>query len=146
MPKFIVLAGLSGVGKTYRRTTDPALKDLPYVDIADIYRDNPGGIPPRDAFSMLINEAFGYINDGAEAVVLEAYFKPGSFQRKSLEYYAEGSSVQVEYIDLTASVAVCKERILAQGKAAIDKGEDAVWWNNYTMTRIHFLAGSYSSS
>jgi len=146
MTRFIVLAGLSGVGKTYRRTTDPALKDLPYVDIADIYRDNPGGIPPRDAFSMLINEAFGYINDGAEAVVLEAYFKPGSFQRKSLEYYAEGSSVQVEYIDLTASVALCKERILSQGKAAIEAGEDAVWWNNYTMTRIHFLAGNYSPS
>jgi hypothetical protein len=139
MPKFICLSGLSGVGKSFRRTTDPKLKDLPYVDVADIYRSNPG-IQAKDAFSMLINEAFGYITDGAETVVLEAYFKPASFQRRTLEYYAEGSEVQVEYIDLVETAEICKVRILAQEKEAIAMGGDPTYWHHYTATRIHLLA------
>jgi hypothetical protein len=41
MKKVIVLAGVSGTGKTHARTHDPELKDLPYVDIAEIYERWP---------------------------------------------------------------------------------------------------------
>jgi len=138
MPKFIVLAGVSGVGKSYRRTTDPALKDLPYVDIADIYRDNPG-ILPRQAFSMMVTEAFAMINDGKETIVLEALFKKNGFQREGLEYYADAADIQIEYIDLTASVEECVQRIKAQEKKAIAEGEDKQWWNTYTKARLEYL-------
>ena len=37
----IILAGVSGNGKTHIRLNDPALRDLPYVDIADIYEEYP---------------------------------------------------------------------------------------------------------
>jgi predicted kinase len=139
MPKFIALCGVSGVGKTHRRTTDPALKNLPFVDIADIYRDNPG-IQPRQAFSMLINKAFTMVRDGAETVVLEAYFKPGSFQRESLEYFCEADGVQIEYIELTASIEECKQRIQSQAQQAIAGGEDPAWWKYYTTTRLDLLS------
>ena len=36
-----MLAGVSGVGKTHARLTDPALKDLLCVDIGDVYRQYP---------------------------------------------------------------------------------------------------------
>ena len=138
MPKFIVLCGVSGVGKSYRRTTDPDLKDLPFVDIADIYRDNPG-MQPRQAFSMMLNEAFGLINDGKETVVLEAYFKPKSYQREGLEYYCDSADIQIEYIELVAPVAECKKRIQAQAEEAIARGEDPDWWKSYTTARLEFL-------
>jgi len=137
MPKFICLCGVSGVGKSHRRTTDPALKDLPFVDIADIYRENPG-IQPREAFGMLMNEAHALITqDGHQTVVLEAYFKKGSFQRQVIEYYADG--VEIEYIELAAPVETCKERIRKQGEEAIARGEDKQWWTNYTTARLEFL-------
>ncbi|MGD0002838.1 MAG: hypothetical protein ABSE06_01270 [Anaerolineaceae bacterium] len=139
MPKFIVLCGVSGVGKSYKRTTDPALKDLPFVDIADIYRDNPG-IKPRDAFSMLINEAFSMFQDGAYTVVLEAYFKRGSFQRDALEYFCQGDGVDIEYIELSAPVEECKKRIQAQASEAIAAGGDPAYWATYTTARLEFLS------
>ncbi|NIV30035.1 MAG: hypothetical protein GWN58_11200, partial [Anaerolineae bacterium] len=41
MKKAIILWGVSGTGKTHARLNDPKLKDLPYIDIADIYRAHP---------------------------------------------------------------------------------------------------------
>ena len=55
MRKVIVLAGVSGVGKTHARLTDPTLRDLPCVDIADVYRE----YPLTDATQPASSEASG---------------------------------------------------------------------------------------
>jgi hypothetical protein len=41
MKRAIILSGVSGTGKTYTRTTAPELKDLPHLDIAEVYREFP---------------------------------------------------------------------------------------------------------
>jgi hypothetical protein len=41
MKRAIVLCGASGTGKTHARMNDPALKNLPHVDVADFYREFP---------------------------------------------------------------------------------------------------------
>ena len=62
MTKIIALSGLSGVGKTYRRTTDPSLKDLPYIDIADIYPEYPG-ISKLTAFGRMMTATEKILQD-----------------------------------------------------------------------------------
>ena len=111
MKKLICLSGISGVGKTYRRTTDPKLKDLPYVDIADIYCDNPG-IDAGQAFVMMYNEAMMLLEEH-DTVVLEAWFRSGSRQRQFIEHYAP-DNYEVQYIELDAPVEVCVQRIVEQ--------------------------------
>ena len=41
MPTIHALAGVSGAGKTYERTHNPLLQDLPTIDVADYYEQYP---------------------------------------------------------------------------------------------------------
>ncbi len=87
MKKIIVMSGLSGAGKTFTCTHDPELKDLPQLDIMDIFRKQRG-ITSTSAFPAFLGEVQMFINQN-DAIVLEAYFRPGSRQRDMLIWIAE---------------------------------------------------------
>ena len=71
MRKAIILAGVSGTGKTHARFNDPALKDLPCVDIADVYREFPefGWL---DALHALLKR-IRLLQQKHDAIVIEGY-------------------------------------------------------------------------
>jgi len=78
--KVIVLAGVSGVGKTHARLTDPALKDLPCVDIADVYCEYPE-FDWMEAFFALARRVRTCLEQ-CDTVIVEGYFLPGSTTRQ----------------------------------------------------------------
>jgi hypothetical protein len=137
MKKIIALSGVSGVGKTYARTHDPDLKDLPQLDIMDIYRKYPGIVPER-AFGGFLGEVQMLINKH-DTIVLEAYFRPGSKQRMMLEWIAEGVNASVEYRELFAPLAVCRARVLADAKDMSKDNPGDPFWKDYTEVRLKLL-------
>jgi len=112
MKKAIVLAGVSGVGKTHTRLTDPELKDLPHLDIADVYREFPE-FDWVEAFWALVKQVRSALGKHP-AVVIEGYFLPGSVTRRWLLDDLKVAGAQVEVRDLWAPIEVCQERIAAQ--------------------------------
>lgn len=112
--KLIVLAGVSGVGKTYTRTHDPRLKDLPCVDMADVYRDHPLRVWPETyyIFEARLDKTF----IGHDTVVAEGYFLPGSTTRNWLANKMRRLGIEMEFIDLHAALSTCEERIAASGE------------------------------
>jgi hypothetical protein len=109
MKKIIVLSGVSGVGKTHRRTSDPTLKQLPFIDIADIYKEHPG-ISKLTAFGRMMTSTEMLLRE-TDTVVLEAAFLPGSRQRDWLTVWADFLNAEVEYIELTAPKEILLERV-----------------------------------
>jgi predicted kinase len=85
MTRIIVLCGVSGVGKTYRCTTDPELIDLPHVDIADIYAEGDD-ISHAWALQLIHDRLETCLELGDPAVVVGATFRRTSEQRELLEY------------------------------------------------------------
>lgn len=113
----IILSGLSGTGKTRMRTRHPDLKDLPCVDIADVYRDMPGA-PWADVmheFLLRVREAL----DEHGTVVLEGYFLPGSTSQRMLLDDLRVAGATYEIISLWAPYEVCIGRL----ERARDSGE-----------------------
>jgi len=115
MKKAIILSGVSGTGKTYARTHDPELKDLPYVDIADVYREFPeldwsaaaGAVEKRAA--RLLQEH--------DTIVIEGYYLPGSTTRRWLVSALKIAGAQVEIREFWAPIEVCAQRIEQQWKS-----------------------------
>jgi predicted kinase len=148
MPRIIALCGLSGVGKTYRRETDPELKNLPYVDVADIYMEEEEGISSRWALQLMLNKIEYMIERGEQTIVVEASFRRRSGQRQWLEYLAGKYDYQVEYIELEAPVEECIERVKRQfeqfkQKSNVAEG-DIEKMESYTKARLEILHGSTS--
>jgi len=112
MKKVIVLTGVSGVGKTHARLNDPELKDLPCVDIADIYQEHPE-FDWRDALGILLLRVRTLLRKH-EVIVAEGYFLPGSSSRRCLVRDMRVAGAQVEFRDLWEPSEVCQERIVAQ--------------------------------
>lgn len=107
----IILSGLSGTGKTRLRTLHPDLWDLPYVDIADVYRDYPSyGWPlVMQEFLIRLRAAF----QDHETVVLEGYFLPGSPSLRLLINDLKAQGAHYEIIYLWAPPEVCQARLEA---------------------------------
>jgi hypothetical protein len=119
MKKIIALSGVSGVGKTYRRTTDPALKDLPFVDIANVYAEFPDGTPAQ-VFAEACFRLHGLLAKH-DTVVFEAALLPDGRQRPTLALCARGGDVRLEYIEIPAPPrAVLLERILNDFQKSIE--------------------------
>lgn len=106
------ISGFPGVGKTTLRKTDPKLKNLPHLDVADFYRKYPG-IHSNDAFALLLGEMDTLIEQGKD-VVVEATFFTNSIQRVWLGLHAGMHGVELKYIDLHADPQICYDRIKAQ--------------------------------
>jgi len=113
MPKTaIILSGVSGVGKTHARLNDPELKDLPHIDIADVYRKFPEFNWYEALYALLkrVREAF----EGHNQVVIEGYFLPGSVSRATLQGDLKviGATPEIRYF--WAPFETCRDRIVAQ--------------------------------
>jgi predicted kinase len=112
MKKAIVPSGVSGTGKTYARLHDPALKDLPYVDIADIFREFPE-FDWHDALYALLKR-IRLLLQKHDVVVVEGYFLPGTTSRNILIDDLKVAGAKVEIHEFWAPAEVCQERIAAQ--------------------------------
>jgi len=137
MKKIIAMSGVSGVGKTWARTHDADLKELPQLDIMDVYREYPG-ISPTGAFSQFIGKVQTLINRN-DCIVLEAYFRQGSRQRILLEWTAETVGATIEYRELHAPLDVCKARVKAQAIELFKDFPDDPFVKDYTDTRLRLL-------
>lgn len=98
MKTIIALSGISGAGKTHRRNTDPRLKNLPYVDIADVYAEFEG-VNPGFAFGEALRRVDGLLQIH-EAVIFEAAFMKGSRQRDTLYCFCRDRQFKLEYIEI----------------------------------------------
>lgn len=140
MKKIYVMSGISGSGKTYTRTHDPNLKDLPALDIADVYREHMN-LGPRDTFAIFLDRIIAAMEEH-DAIVVEAWFRPGSFQRKYLEYYAEYNGWEVFYFEHDTPVDVCKQRVLDAHKeieGRINDPEELQQFREFTEARLRLL-------
>jgi predicted kinase len=121
MKTIYALSGYPGSGKSTLRATDPRLKDLPFVDVADIYAEfDPIG--SQDAFSQLLIQASEALKD-SDAVVLEATFPRGHWQRTLLEGWAKMKKAKLEYIELAVDPRECYARVLKQYDEVAGKAE-----------------------
>jgi hypothetical protein len=112
MKRVIVLWGVSGTGKTHTRLNDPELRDLPCVDIADVYKEFPEadwlmayGIMERRVAKLL---------QAHDAIVAEGYFLPGSTTRRYLGWALKVAGAEPEYRECWAPLEVCAQRIADQ--------------------------------
>ena len=112
MKQAIVLCGVSGTGKTYARLNDPALKNLPYVDVADFYREFPG-LDWASATAVVCRKAREML-EAHDAIVIEGYCLPGSTTRNWLLNDMRVAGAVVEIREFWAPMETCIERISAQ--------------------------------
>jgi predicted kinase len=112
MKKVIVLAGVSGTGKTHARTHDPELKDLPYVDIAEIYERWPE-FDWYEVLYTLLKRARQLLQEH-EAIVIEGYFLRFSTSRRILVNDMKVAGAKVEFREFWAPFQVCALRITQQ--------------------------------
>ena len=101
MKRAIILSGVSGTGKTHGRLNDPALKDLPYVDVADFYREFPE-LDRASATAAVCRKARELLE--AHDTVVEGYYLPGSTTRNWLlnDMRVAGAVVEVREFQRTA--------------------------------------------
>ena len=113
MPKkVIVLSGVSGTGKTHARLHDPELKNLPCVDIADVYREFPE-FSWYEALPAMLKRMRKELEEH-DTVIVEGYFLPGTRSRNALDTDLRVAGVDIEYRFFWAPFEVCQERIAAQ--------------------------------
>lgn len=123
MKELIILSGVSGTGKTRYRTRHPDLKDLPFVDMADIYRDNPAIPKGVSGTVVLWHRVRGKLKEH-DTVVAEGYFLKGSVSRDALLTLAKGDGIKVRIISFWAPMDECEKRLrLQQMRGEISEGE-----------------------
>lgn len=110
--KVTVLCGVSGSGKTHRRTTDPDLQRLPYVDIADVYKDFPE-FDWSVATSVACRRVCVLLQQN-DHVVLEGYYLPNTPSRAIVINSMRVAGIDAEFILLTVTAAAAQQRILDQ--------------------------------
>ena len=126
--RVIVLCGVSGSGKTWTRTHDLRFKDLPYVDVAEIYRGYYDGDVIAD-WETVVDDAIDQVKDLLEAhqrVVLEGYFLPNTGSRRAVYSSLQRDESQVDFLDLNVPLDLCIERIEMQWVRGEIEEEDAM--------------------
>jgi len=120
--KAVIVTGVPGSGKTYERMTNQELASLPFVDIADVYRDIPD-ISWDAAVSAMLVKAEKLFLEGASTVVLEGIFLPGTPSRKLLEHELEDMRVDAEFILAHRSYMACRKGVIrsSEGKYETEK-------------------------
>jgi hypothetical protein len=112
MKKVIVLAGVSGTGKTRARLNDPELKGLPYLDIAEIYERWPE-FGWYEALYTLLKRIRGLLKEH-DVVVIEGYFLPETVSRTILTNDLKVAGAKVEFREFWEPFQVCALRITQQ--------------------------------
>lgn len=111
--KVIVLCGVSGSGKTWARTHHEALKDLPAVDVADAYRDNPEATY-LEATASVVKQVKNLLLR-YDTVVVEGYYLPNSLTRNMVKNGLREVAC-VEFRLLYAPIEVCRQRVECSGE------------------------------
>jgi predicted kinase len=112
MKKVIILAGVSGTGKTHARLNDPELKTLPCLDTADIYEEHPE-FGWYEALYALLKRARQLLQKH-DAIVIEGYFLRFSTSRRILVNDMKVAGATVEFREFWAPLQVCALRITQQ--------------------------------
>ena len=115
----IALAGLPGSGKTTARTKEKKLRDLPFVDIADIYAEHEY-ISSGAAFQKLLRKAESILAT-TDSVVLEAAFC--DWQRVSMEAMCACKNYNFRYREFHTPAEECVKRVKKQYKNEKDKAK-----------------------
>ena len=140
MKTIIALSGLPGSGKTTYKHSDPLLKGLPFVDVAEIYAElNP--IDSADAFAELLRQASESLETN-DTVVIEATLARGSWQRPLLEGFCKMRRFELSYIDFDVDPEVCYDRVMAQYNEVYPNAEsdaERLRLFNYYNGRINIL-------
>lgn len=107
-PDVIILAGVSGSGKTRTRLTE--YPECPYVDIAEVYKEIPwaGWYEATVAVATKVRKLAG-----DKPVIVEGYFLPGSASLKLLKQNISG--MRADYRLLHAPKEVCMQRVIESG-------------------------------
>ena len=117
MKKAIILTGVSGAGKTFARTHDPELVDLPVVDIADVYRVAEANFGLQLDWYSAHHKLLHHVRRALQkhnTMVVEGYYLPGSETRKMLLDDLKVQGVQADIRVFWAPLKVCLERIAQQ--------------------------------
>jgi predicted kinase len=95
MKRVICLSGVSGTGKTWWREHSKDHKHLPFVDIADIYKEAPvqWGFPAVYALWQKVEPLLAE----HDMVIVEGYFLKGSESRMALNHFCERAGVELVY-------------------------------------------------
>lgn len=115
MPKPVVqiMAGVSGVGKTYMRE-----KLWPHeyvIDMGIIRIEHPGEAWHSMFFDIFLPEIHGLLHDNeAEFIVVEGYFLPGTPSLKLLLEHLKVEGATPSYWFMWAPLLVCEDRINKQ--------------------------------
>jgi len=136
----IALCGAPGSGKSTYRTTNPETKDLPYLDVADIYAEY-GNIRSEDAYAELLARLLKLLADH-DKVVIEASHPKNHWQRTWLTYLAEMNGANVDFREFNAPAEECLRRVKAQYKDAVKNAKtdkDYRTVNQYYQARIEML-------
>lgn len=140
MKTIIALSGLPGSGKTTFKNSDPLLKTLPFVDVADVYAEfNP--ISARDAFAELLNQTSEHLK-GSDIVVIEASLARNTWQREVLANFCKMKHVSLKYKEFFVDAKTCYQRVLAQYNEVYPQAESddkRAIINNYFSSRIAIL-------
>ena len=118
MKTLYCIGGESATGKTTLRTTGDFLSNLPYVDLREIRSAHPKLVPGA-VFSVALRCVEVFLSD-SPAVVLEAYFRPESFQRIQVVRFSQRLEVKIEWRYLTATFAELVDRIEKQFRSGGD--------------------------
>jgi hypothetical protein len=105
-PKMYLLTGLPGSGKTYRRLNDPDLKTLPFIDIADMYRQQPG-IGPTEAHLKFVYGILD-LSDNYDKFIAELVGTER--QMETMQFFLDGI-VEIEEIFIDTPREVCVKRV-----------------------------------
>ena len=111
----IVIGGVPGAGKTWYRTHQQELKDLPCVDIADVYMDHPMRSDDfTTIYSYFVKRLVNLLKTN-DTVVGEGAFLPHSLTRGWLVADCKYAGITVKFIECHASLRTCATRIEQSG-------------------------------
>lgn len=108
----VCLSGVSGTGKTHYRTTQKSYKDLPYVDIADIHKEQPVGLGAPAVYALW--ERVKPLLPEHPVIVIEGYFLRNSLSRAVLNDLCQRAGARLWYVEFWEEKDVCARRIHKQ--------------------------------
>ncbi len=108
----LCLCGVSGAGKSFLRQTKQEFRDLPVVDISDVYRE----LPWADYVEATLEVArrTRELLKSHDAVLIEGFFIAGSPSRLLLEDELSRLDAEVKFTLVHAPMETCETRLRLQ--------------------------------
>ena len=120
------MTGYPGAGKTHYRLNNDKFKDLPCVDIADIYKERPG-TTPKEAMLLFLQGLMDLSDSNNEFI---GEIVGTDHQMDTLRFFLE-DWMEIEVVNISTPKDVCMERV----KEALRKEPDSP----YQQARLYIL-------